>query len=129
MPMIRIRLLATLLLGLLAACGVEPRVNPYQAAATASSRADNAVRQLQREAVAAFDRGAYQQAVERLQRAIRIEPRNPLSWHYLAQTYWRSGDFARCIDMAQRSQSYGAGDERLESINARLLEHCRGAAG
>ncbi len=127
--MIRIRLAATLLFGLLAACSAEPRVNPYQASAPASPRVDGAVTQLQREAVAAFDRGAYQQAVERLQRAIRIEPRNPLSWHYLAQTYWRSGDFARCVDMAQRSQAYGAGDERLESINARLLERCREADG
>ena len=128
--MIRIRLKTMLLVGLLAACGGEPRVNPYQLPpAPAASRVDDAVLQLQREAVAAFNRGAYQQAIERLQRAIRIEPRNPLSWHYLAQTYWRSGDFGRCIDMAQRSQSYGAGDERLESINARLLAACRAEPG
>ena len=124
--MIRIRLTTMLLAGLLAACSPEPRINPYQApSAPASPRIDDAVLQLQREAVAAFNRGAYQQAIERLQRAIRIAPRNPLSWHYLAQTYWRSGDLARCVDMAQRSQSYGAGDARLESINARLLAHCR----
>ncbi len=128
--MIRALLTTMLLAGLLAACSPEPRVNPYQASSRpASPRADDAVLLLQREAVAAFNRGAYQQAIERLQRAIRIEPRNPLSWHYLAQTYWRSGDFARCVDMAQRSQSYGAGDERLESINARLLAHCREGAG
>ena len=128
--MIRTRLMTLLLSGLLAACSPEPRVNPYQASPVpASPRVDDAVLQLQREAVAAFDRGAYQQAIERLQRAIRIEPRNPLSWHYLAQIYWRSGDFARCVDMAQRSQSYGAGDERLESINARLLANCREEAG
>ncbi len=128
--MIRIRFTTALLCGLLAACSPEPRVNPYQAPSTpAAPRADSAVLQLQREAVAAFDRGAYQQAIERLQRAIRIEPRNPLSWHYLAQTYWRSGDFARCVDMAQRSQSYAAGDARLEAINASLLARCREAAG
>ena len=128
--MIRIRLKTLLLCGLLAGCSPEPRVNPYQAPpAPAASRVDAAVLQLQREAVAAFNRGAYQQAVERLQRAIRIEPRNPLSWHYLAQTYWRSGDLERCVAMAQRSQSYGAGDARLESINARLLAHCREEGG
>ncbi len=129
MSMMRVRLAAALLLGLLAACSPEPRFNPYQASTPASPRVDSAVLQLQREAVAAFDRGAYQQAVERLQRAIRIEPRNPLSWHYLAQTYWRSGDYARCVDMAQRAQSHAAGDARLVSINASLLQRCREAAG
>ncbi len=128
MPVISIRRIAILLLVALAACSPEPRVNPYEAPAS-TPRVDGAVLQLQREAVAAFNRGAFQQAVDRLQRAIRIEPRNPLSWHYLAQTYWRSGDFARCVDMAQRSQSYAADDARLDSINARLLERCREASG
>ncbi len=129
MSLIRNRLILTPLLAALAACSPEPRVNPYQAPASTSPRVDSAVQQLQREAVAAFDRGAYQQAIERLQRAIRIEPRNPLSWHYLAQAYWRSGDYPRCVDMAQRSRGYGSGDARLESINSRLLERCREASG
>lgn len=128
MPLIRFRIVLGALFGVLAACSSAPRDIPYEATAAPQPRVDGAVRQLQRDAIVAFDRGAYPRAVEQLQRALRIEPRNPLSWHYLAQTYWRSGDFARCIDMAQRSQSYAAGDPALDSINQRLLALCRGRA-
>ena len=63
-------------------------------------------------------------AIEALQRAIRIEPRNPYSWHYLARTYLGIGDLVRCQAMAQRSNGFSAVDDRLIEANKRLLNLC-----
>jgi hypothetical protein len=61
----------------------------------------------------------------RLQRAIKIEPRNPHSWHYLAETYWRSGDNLRCLEMVERSRSYSSSADDLEHANQQLREKCQ----
>ena len=81
---------------LLAACALEPEYNRYQSPPEQNRPGQSgAVAELQRNAREALARRAYQQAIDYLQRAIRIDPRNPFSWHYLAETYWRSGDPAR----------------------------------
>ena len=88
-------------------------------------RQQGAVAELQRNAREALGRQAYQQAIDLLQRAIKIEPRNPHSWHYLAETYWRSGDNLRCLEMVERSRSYSSSADDLEHANQRLREKCQ----
>ena len=92
----------------LASCATEPRYNPYQTDSEASAGQASAVEELQQNAVQALEAESWQQAIEYLQRAIRIEPRNALSWHYLAQTYWHRKDYPRCLEMVERSYSYSS---------------------
>ena len=110
---------------LLAACTMEPRYNPYQSESDASAGQADAVEALQRNAVEALELQSYQQAIEYLQRAIRIEPRNPLSWHYLAQTYWHRKDYTRCLEMIERSYSYSSREDNLDEANDQLKARCQ----
>ena len=122
------RLISTIaiLLGLLlASCATEPRYNPYQQETETGQGQDSAVAELQRNAVDALDRQASQQAIDFLQRAIRIEPRNPLSWHYLAQAYWLRKDYARCLEMVERSFSYSSSEDGLDQANSQLKARCQ----
>jgi Tfp pilus assembly protein PilF len=118
------RLFVPLLL-ILSACAVEPEFNRYELPAAQSQPGESAVVQLQRSAKQALGREDYQQAIEFLQRAIKIEPRNPYSWHYLAETYWLSGDLRRCAEMADRSFSYSSEADGLDALNRRLKDKCQ----
>ncbi len=124
-----IPLLPAMLLALaLTACAVQPRYNPYQSPPPPSDDS-GPVAELRRQATAALQQQAFAQAIELLQRAIRIEPRDPYSWHYLAETYHRSGDPARCLEMVARAQSYSAASRSLQTANQRLQARCEAAAG
>ena len=107
------------------ACTVQPGYNRYQLPVKQSQPGQGAVAELQRNARAALRHQAYQQAIDYLQRAIKIEPRNPYSWHYLAETYWRSGDYRRCVEMVERSFSYSSSADDLDHINQQLKEKCQ----
>ncbi len=124
MSLIRIKSLVLCTL-LLTACTLPPRHNEYQQPAEQESAGQGAVVELQRNARAALGRQAYQQAIDYLQRAIKIEPRNPHSWHYLAETYWRRGDYRRCVEMVERSFSYSDAADNLDLANHQLKEKCQ----
>ena len=79
---------------------------------------------LQLAALASMNNGQYDAAIASLQRAIKIEPRDPLNWHYLAQNYWFKKDFPRCREMIQRSRAYGQLDPDLERANLILRDQC-----
>lgn len=66
----------------------------------------------------------FDQAIQFLQRAIKVEPRNPLNWHYLAQNYWHLNDFNNCRAMIQRAMSYSQFDPDLSRANEALLIQC-----
>ena len=107
----------------------EPAVdNRYQRApeTTASSQATSSpVVQLQNQALAAINEDQYQLAIDYLQRAIKIQPRDPWSWHYLADIYWRQGQYDRCLAMVDRSSGYAGSDARLADDNAALRAQCQ----
>ena len=85
-----------------------------------------AVIQLQNQALAAINENQYQLASDYLQRAVKIEPRNAWSWYYLADIYWRTGQYQRCLAMIERSTSYAAGgDDEIARANTELLEQCQ----
>lgn len=110
---------------LLASCATETRYNPYQSETDSSAGQVSAVEELQHSAVAALETQSWQQAIDYLQRAIRIEPRNALSWHYLAQTYWYRKDYPRCLEMVERSFSYSSREDNLDQANSDLKAHCQ----
>jgi Tfp pilus assembly protein PilF len=108
-----------------AGCATQEAPNRYQLSFAQAQPGDSAVAELQRSARSALESGDYEQAVDFLQRAIRIEPRNAHSWHYLAEAYWHHGDFRRCSEMVERSASYSSPGDGLEGPNLLLREKCR----
>ena len=109
----------------LSACVKAPQSQPYsEPTREASPARQSAVDLLQREASAALRMEDYALAIETLQRAIRIEPRNAYSWHYLGLTYLEMGDLGRCQAMARRSSGFVSDDNRLADANQRLLQSC-----
>lgn len=83
-----------------------------------------AVSQLQQEAISALEQGSTQAAIEYLQRAIKIDPRNAFSWNYLARAYWYTRNYGRCIDMVERSISYNSANDDLSRANTALQAQC-----
>ena len=110
---------------ILISCNTGPRYNPYQSGSEISTGQASAVEELQRNAVDALEQHSWQQAIDYLQRAIRIEPRNALSWHYLAQTYWHRKDYPRCLEMIERSLSYSNAEDDLDRPNSELRARCQ----
>ena len=122
----RLALLFILVLGV--GCTVVPEApeeNPYQREDTPEETVSEPVRMLHNQALAAINESQYRQAMDYLQRAIKIEPRNAKSWHYLADIHWRQGELERCRAMIERSQSYATQDEQLAEDNRRLMGQCQ----
>ena len=124
------RLAIVLLLLFSSACQVPepPADNRYQRApeTTASGQATSSpVVQLQNQALAAINEDQYQLAIDYLQRAIKIQPRDPWSWHYLADIYWRKGQYDRCLAMIDRSSGYAVNDAEIADANADLRAQCQ----
>ncbi len=82
---------------------------------------------LQRKALQLMNQQQFEQSILYLQRAIKVEPRNPLNWHYLAQNYWHLKDFPSCRSMVQRAISYSQFNPDLNTANNILLKQCEGS--
>ena len=126
------RLAIVLLLAFNSACQVPeepPTDNRYQRApentTTTEQSPSGPVIQLQNQALAAINEDQYQLAIDYLQRAIKIQPRDAWSWHYLADIYWRQGQYDRCLAMIDRSSGYAGSDVRLADDNAALRAQCQ----
>jgi hypothetical protein len=70
----------------------------------------------------AMDRQDLNGAEAYLERAIRIESRNPLLWHTLAQTKYRQGHFAQAVQLCLRSNSLLPRAAPLARENFLLME-------
>ena len=81
---------------------------------------------LQLKALQLMNQLKFEQSIQYLQRAIKVEPRNPLNWHYLAQNYWHLKDFEQCRSMVNRAISYSQFNKDLEKANHTLLKQCHG---
>src|SRR4051812_43230382 len=70
-------------------------------------------------------RGRLTNAAATLERALRIEPKNPRLWHQLALVRLRQGDYAQAESLAARSNTWAAGDAELKAANDRVIEEAR----
>lgn len=70
--------------------------------------------------------GRLAEAAATLERALRIEPRNPRLWQELARVRLQQADFAQAESLAQRSNSWAGSDSALRAENARIIEQARG---
>jgi Tfp pilus assembly protein PilF len=69
--------------------------------------------------------GRLVQAAGTLERALRIEPRNPRLWHELAKVRLRQGDAAQATNLAARSNSFAGSDSALRAANQTIIEQSR----
>jgi tetratricopeptide (TPR) repeat protein len=93
-----------------------PVGGPAVVALFASARTDSAA-------------GRLGNAAASLERALRIEPRNPRLWQELARVRFAQGDWAQAESVAKRSNSWAGGDAALRADNWRLIAQAREARG
>lgn len=70
-----------------------------------------------------------QSAVATIERAQRIEPRNPWLWQELARLHFAQGDHAQAESLAARSNTWAGSDWALHAANWRLIGAARAARG
>ena len=68
-------------------------------------------------------------AAASIERALRIEPRNPRLWHELARVRLKQGQYAQAENVAARSNSLAGEDRALRAENWRLIAESRRARG
>ena len=68
-------------------------------------------------------------AAAQLERALRIEPRNPRLWQELARVRLKQGDYMQVEGLAARSNSWARDDPALRAENWRLIARSREARG
>lgn len=68
-------------------------------------------------------------AAASLERALRIEPRNPLLWHRLASIRLDQGQIDQAMQMAAKSNSLAGNDRSLMARNWQLIALARRAKG
>jgi Tfp pilus assembly protein PilF len=73
--------------------------------------------------------GRLANAAASLERALRIEPRNPRLWQELARVRLKQSDYAQAESTAARSNSWAGSDNALRAENWRLIAHSREARG
>ena len=73
--------------------------------------------------------GQMDKASENLERALRIEPRNPLLWHELARIRLEQGQYRQAENMAAKSNILTGTDRILKTKNWRIIGEARNRLG
>jgi Tfp pilus assembly protein PilF len=68
-------------------------------------------------------------AAASIERALRIEPRNPRLWQELARVRLQQRQFAQAESVAARSNSWAGADNTLRADNWRLIAEAREGRG
>lgn len=90
---------------------------------------NRAVVSLLNQAHASADAGKPGAAGASLERALRIEPRNPWVWQELAQIRLAEGQYDQAVSMARKSNSLSGGKRLLQAINWQVIGKARVAKG
>ena len=104
----------------------RPAPPPPPAYTEAQTTSHPAVLALLAEATQQETGGDLEVAAAKLERALRIEPRNPVLWHHLAGVRLRQGQTQLAVSLAQKSNSFAARDSDLVERNQRIIERARG---
>jgi tetratricopeptide (TPR) repeat protein len=115
----------------LASCAIvsPPPATPEETLARTPVSDSNAVIALAESARADTDGGNFIKAAAALERALRIEPRNPRLWHELAQLKLKEGDYAQATNMAARSNTWAGTDKMLRAANWRVIGEAKRSTG
>ncbi len=125
-----IRTLLVVLAGLFTGCAVRPPVAPppkvpeveAEPVGPAAAPLLHTARQL-------ASAGDLEPAGAQLERALRIEPRNPLLWQELARIRLGQRLYRQAEGLAARSNSLAAGQPQLRRENWRIIGRARNALG
>ena len=118
---------------LIAGCASAPEQAPapapveQAAPAAAGPRENVAVAGLMESARSDAAAGRLPAAAASLERALRIEPRNPRLWQQLARVRLQQADYAQAESLAARSNSFAGGDTALRAENQRIIDESRAA--
>lgn len=122
-----IRVLAVLAAVALSGCA---SLTPPQAPAPQPERRENAaVVALVQNARDEMSAGRLSAAAANIERALRIEPRNPTLWHELARINLHQGQPARAAQLAAKSNALADDDLALRAANWRLIGQARTQTG
>jgi tetratricopeptide (TPR) repeat protein len=91
--------------------------------------AGTAVQALVAQARSAGAVGNHEQAIGALERALRIEPRNPFLWQMLAATHLALGQMDQAETTAQKSNSLARSNPYVEIENWRIIAAVRESQG
>ncbi len=126
------RYLYIALVALIAGCATVQQLGPPEPAPLPepAARTENlAIAGLLDGARADAAAGRLANAAASLERALRIEPRNPRLWQELARVRLKQGDYAQAESTAARSNSWAGSDNALRAENWRLIAQAREARG
>lgn len=97
------------------------------AAPSSARQANPAASALLESAAQNLHAGRLDQAAATLERALRIEPRNPAILHYLGQTRLQQGQYQQAESLAAKSSTLAGRDLALRERNAWLIAEARQA--
>jgi len=133
---LRRRFLGTVLVATLV--GVDAAIQPWNALtaaaesegagismAPAASAVSPAIAALLRLARSQGEAGHGEQAAATLERALRIEPRNPWLWHRLAVLRLQQGYWDRSAELAKKSNLLARNHRRLLTGNLEVIQAAR----
>lgn len=127
------RLVTIAVVSLLAACASAPRPEPGPPPSPFSTLPPHpetpAVASLIDNARLDSQAGRYSNAAASLERALRIEPRNPRLWQELSRVRYYQREYAQAESCAQRSNSWAGGDNALRFQNWQIIAQAREARG
>jgi tetratricopeptide (TPR) repeat protein len=98
-----------------------PEGKPFHLGAAASALVTQAHTQM--------NRGGYDLASATIERALRIEPNNPLLWVELGQLRLSEGDAAQADGISRRALLLAAGDRRVQAMAWHLIAESLRARG
>jgi hypothetical protein len=102
-----------------------PRERPRTPPATLSAASKSLVGQAQ----AQRQRGDFPGATVSLERALRIEPNNPLLWIEMGRLRMDQSNFAQAESMGRKALSMSVGDDRTQSLAWALISDSLKARG
>lgn len=73
--------------------------------------------------------GHYEQAAAALERALRLEPRNAMLWHRLAQVRLSQGQWGNAMDFAAKSNSLAGGQRDIQANNWLVIAQAKERQG
>lgn len=122
--------LVLLLYLLVAGCAILPPSPPRMPSPPPPAAPSNpAVVSLLDKASKQVTAGDLEQAGASLERALRIEPRNPLLWQELARIRLEQGNYRQAESLAVRSNGMASGAPGLQAENWRIIGQARTAQG
>lgn len=121
--MTNVRVVCVLAVAALSACASLP--GPEKPETPMVTSDNNAVVALVQSARQDMSTGQLNGARAKLERALRIEPRNPTLWHELARVTLHQGQASQAAEFALKSNTFAANNTALQAANWRLIGQAR----